>query len=90
MEAVLNYRGDTLWRKIYNSIKDGIIDIPFSPHIINSGKLTTLRDSNKNIRIHNPGSVPVSSKLFKKEKQLSKFNGQALASKILDDINCML
>jgi len=45
MEAVFNDPADTLWRKVFNSIKNGIIDVPFSPHIINHNKMITIRDS---------------------------------------------
>jgi methylaspartate mutase epsilon subunit len=51
MEAVFNDPADTLWRKVFNSIKNGTIDVPFSHHIINHNELITIRDSRKNIRI---------------------------------------
>ncbi len=51
MEAVFNDSADTLWRKVFNSIKNGTIDVPFSPHIINNNEMITIRDAKKNIRI---------------------------------------
>jgi methylaspartate mutase epsilon subunit len=36
LEAVFNDGADTLWRQVFNAVKCGYIDIPFSPHIINA------------------------------------------------------
>jgi len=68
MEAVFNDPADTLWRKVFNSIKNGIIDVPFSPHIINHNKMITIRDDQKNIRIIDRGSVPIPDRCFEYEK----------------------
>jgi len=57
MEAVFNDPADTLWRKVFNSIKNGTIDVPFSPHIINNNAMITIRDASKNIRIIERGNV---------------------------------
>ncbi|MEA3512188.1 MAG: methylaspartate mutase, partial [Campylobacterota bacterium] len=71
-EAIFNDKADTLWRKIFNSIKNGIIDVPFSPHIINNNELITVRDDQSNIRIYKKGKLPISEKSFKYEQ--SKLN----------------
>ena len=68
MEAVFNDSADTLWRKVFNSIKNGIIDVPFSPHIINHNEMITIRDKNKNIRIIKKGNVPIPDRCFEYEK----------------------
>ena len=68
MEAVFNDPADTLWRKVFNSIKNGIIDVPFSPHIINHNEMITIRDANKNIRIIDRGSVPIPDRCFEHDK----------------------
>ena len=47
MEAVFNDPADTLWRKVFNCIKSGVIDVPFSPHIINHNEMITIRDAQK-------------------------------------------
>jgi methylaspartate mutase epsilon subunit len=72
MEAVLNDPVDTLWRKTFNSIKNGIIDVPFSPHIINNNEVVTVRDKHHNIRILKRGKLPISDKSFAYEQ--SKIN----------------
>ena len=91
-EAIFNDEADTLWRKIFNSIKNGIIDVPFSPHIINNNKLLTVRDNNSNIRIYEKGNLPLSKKSFKFERSkldLGK-NKDSLVNEIISDIGVML
>ncbi len=92
MQAVLNDSADTLWRKVFNAIKNGYIEIPFSPHIINNNKVITVRDKNANIRIYDKGDLPISEKSFRFERDklsLGK-NKNALVGKIIDDIGIML
>ncbi len=91
MEAVFNDPADTLWRKVFNSIKNGIIDVPFSPHIINHNKMITIRDANKNIRIIDRGNVPISDRCFEYEKSqcdLSK-DTTSIVNDIVHDIGIM-
>ncbi len=91
MSAVLNNSADTLWRKVFNSIKNGIIDVPFSPHIINNNELITVRDKNKNIRIIKRGNVPISDKCFAYEKSkcdLTK-DTTSIVNDIIHDIGIM-
>ena len=68
MEAVFNDPADTLWRKVFNSIKSGIIDVPFSPHIINHNEMITIRDAKKNIRIIKRGNVPIPDRCYEYER----------------------
>jgi methylaspartate mutase epsilon subunit len=84
MEAVFNDSADTLWRKVFNSIKNGTIDVPFSPHIINNNEVVTVRDKNKNIRIIKRGNLPINDKCFEYEK--SKCNLDKDATSIVNDI----
>ncbi|MGB5917674.1 methylaspartate mutase [Arcobacter sp.] len=84
MEAIFNDSADTLWRKAFNSIKNGIIDVPFSPHIINHNEMITIRDTNKNIRIMNRGNVPIPDRCFEYEK--SKCNLKKDTTSIVNDI----
>jgi methylaspartate mutase epsilon subunit len=91
LEAVFNDGADTLWRKVFNSIKKGYIDIPFSPHIINANQVITIRDKDSNIRILKKGNLPISGKSFAFEK--SKINlpeGSRVVDKIIQDIGIML
>lgn len=92
MDAVFNDQADTLWRKVFNSIKNGIIDVPFSPHIINHNEVITIRDDNGNIRIIEKGKLPLSDKCFAYEK--SKVNlppsKTEVINKIIHDIGAML
>jgi methylaspartate mutase epsilon subunit len=91
IEAVLNDSADTLWRKVFNSIKNGIIDVPFSPHIINKNEVITIRDEQSNIRIIEKGNLPLKEKNFEFEKSKIKLNGDktAMINKIVQDIGVM-
>jgi methylaspartate mutase epsilon subunit len=91
MEAVFNDPADTLWRKVFNSIKNGVIDVPFSPHIINQNEMITIRDAGKNIRIIKRGNVPIPDRCFEYEKSrcdLSK-DTTSIVNDIIHDIGIM-
>ncbi|WP_294964316.1 methylaspartate mutase [Sulfurimonas sp.] len=91
MEAVFNDPADTLWRKVFNSIKNGIIDVPFSPHIINHSEMITIRDAKKNIRIIKRGNVPIPDRCFEYEKaqcDLTK-DTTSIVNDIIHDIGIM-
>ena len=91
MEAVFNDPADTLWRKVFNSIKNGIIDVPFSPHIINQNKMITIRDANKNIRIIDRGNVPIPDRCFEHECAQCdlKKDTTSIVNDIIHDIGIM-
>lgn len=91
MEAVFNDPADTLWRKVFNSIKNGIIDVPFSPHIINHNKMITIRDAQKNIRIIERGNVPIPDRCFAYEKSCCDLNKDttSIVNDIIHDIGIM-
>ena len=91
MEAVFNDPADTLWRKVFNSIKNGIIDVPFSPHIINHNKMITIRDSEKNIRIIDRGNVPIPDRCFEYEKSCCDLDKDttSIINDIIHDIGIM-
>ena len=91
IEAVFNDPADTLWRKVFNSIKNGIIDVPFSPHIINQNAMITIRDANKNIRIIERGNVPIPDRSYDYERaqcDLSK-DTTSIVNDIIRDIGIM-
>ncbi len=91
MQAVFNDSADTLWRKVFNSIKKGIIDVPFSPHIINRNKVVTIRDKNNNIRIIEKGNLPISKRCFDYERSKVELSDDktAIINKIIEDIGVM-
>jgi methylaspartate mutase epsilon subunit len=91
MEAVFNDPADTLWRKVFNSIKNGIIDVPFSPHIINHNEMITVRDAKKNIRIIERGSVPIPDRCYEYEKAQCDLNKDttSIVNDIIHDIGIM-
>jgi len=90
MEAVFNDPADTLWRQVFNSIKKGIIDIPFSPHIINNGEAITIRDKEYNIRFYKRGNIPISDRCLAFERSKVKLGGKSLVENIIHDIGIML
>jgi methylaspartate mutase epsilon subunit len=91
LEAVFNDKADTLWRKVFNSIKKGYIDIPFSPHIINANEVITIRDPQSNIRILKKGNLPISDRSFAFEQSKIKLaEGERVVDKIIKDIGIML
>ena len=91
LEAVFNEEADTLWRKVFNAIKKGYIDIPFSPHIINANEVITIRDPDSNIRFLKRGKVPISDKSFAFEQsKIHLREGERVVDKIIRDIGIML
>jgi methylaspartate mutase epsilon subunit len=89
-EAIFNDKADTLWRQVFNSIKNGIVDVPFSPHVINANEVITLRDSEQNIRLYNKGKLPISQKCFKFERdKLEIKKSDSVVKKIIKDIGIM-
>jgi methylaspartate mutase epsilon subunit len=91
MEAVFNDSADTLWRKVFNSIKNGVIDVPFSPHIINHNEMITIRDAQKNIRIIKRGNVPIPDRCYDYERaqcDLTK-DQTSIVNDIIHDIGIM-
>ena len=91
LEAVFNEGADTLWRQVFNAIKKGYIDIPFSPHIINANEVITIRDPDSNIRFLKRGKVPISDKSFAFEQSKIRLKeGERVVEKIIQDIGIML
>ncbi len=91
MEAVFDDPADTLWRKAFNAIKNGVIDVPFSPHIINQNEMITIRDAARNIRIIERGNVPIPDRCYEYERSkcdLSK-DTTSIVNDIIHDIGIM-
>jgi methylaspartate mutase epsilon subunit len=90
MDTVLNNGADTLWRKVFNSIKEGIIEIPFSPHIINANRVISIRDPQENIRILKRGKLPISDKSYEYEKRkINLKRDERVVDRIIEDIGIM-
>ena len=92
MDAVFNDAADTLWRKVFNTIKNGLIDVPFSPHIINHNAVITIRDDEGNIRIIDKGKLPLPERCFAYEKSKVTLppSQTEIINKIIHDIGAML
>ncbi|MFT7286151.1 MAG: methylaspartate mutase epsilon subunit [Halieaceae bacterium] len=91
MEAVFNDPADTLWRKVFNCIKNGVIDVPFSPHIINHNAMITIRDEHKNIRIIDRGRVPIPDRCYEYERAQCDLSREttSIVNDIIHDIGIM-
>ena len=91
MEAVLNDPADTLWRKVFNGIKCGYIDVPFSPHVINRNEVITVRDAQGSIRIAQKGQLPIPDHAFAYEQARLEGITQdgSIVEKIIHDIGIM-
>lgn len=92
MDAVFNDSADTLWRKVFNTIKNGFIDVPFSPHIINNNAVITIRDDAGNIRIIDKGKLPLPERCFTYETSKVRLpeSQTEVINKIIHDIGAML
>ncbi len=80
LKPVFNDSADTLWRKIFKFNQNGIIDIPFSPHIINNSEAITVRDKDYNIRFYERGKIPISDKCLAYERSKIDLGGKSLVS----------
>jgi methylaspartate mutase epsilon subunit len=93
LNSIFESKASTIWECIFQSVIQGKIDIPFSPHSENSNKLLTIRDKYHAIRIVNPGNVPITQTNLKIEKDLlgqNKKEESLFYKKLLDDIILMV
>ena len=76
---------------MFNSIKNGVIDVPFSPHIINHNEMITIRDAEKNIRIIERGNVPIPDRCYAFAKAKCDLNKDttSIINDIIHDIGIM-
>ncbi len=59
MDAIFALSGGAFWESVYRAFQMGWIDLPFSPHSDNAGRLVSMRDGNRSIRILDPGHLPI-------------------------------
>ena len=69
LERILGGNAEELWEKVVMAVRQGLIDIPFSPHNENANQLWTSRDKCRSIRVSDPGKVPLHEKFIKREKR---------------------
>jgi methylaspartate mutase epsilon subunit len=90
---IFSLGGDAFWESVYRALQLGLIDLPFSPHTDNANKLVSMRDSNRSIRIIDPGSVPISQNSMEAERKLmnrKQHDGsEKLYRQLLRDISLM-
>lgn len=92
LDKILEESSRPTWVKIAKAVNGGVIDIPFSPHINNSGNLWTVRGLSKSIRVLDPGKVPLSERFLKRENKMigNRANRPQALDEMLADINIML
>lgn len=59
LDAALRAGRESVPQAIVEGIRQGLIDIPFSPSLWNAGRAVTIRDSSGAVRFADPGSLPL-------------------------------
>jgi methylaspartate mutase epsilon subunit len=62
--------GNTFLSAVQRAVISGVIDVPFSPHDQNAGRLMACRGIGKRIRILDPAAVPISADSRRRERIL--------------------
>jgi len=90
LDAILNVGEIPLWDCVTRAVRRGLIDIPFAPHQDNSSLLWSRRDSNRAIRVSDPGKVPLPKEFLAREiKKLGNCIENQSLDGMLDDIMIM-
>jgi len=90
LERILDGSVEQLWEKVVIAVREGLIDIPFSPHKENANKLWTSRDSSRSIRVSEQGKVPLHEKFIKRERHcLGNQKSENNLDRMLADIMLM-
>lgn len=93
LNAIFGLSGDAFWESVYRAFQKGWIDVPFSPHSDNAGRLITMRDGNRSIRIVDAGSMPISAADLARERALlaTRVDNETKAyRRMLADISLMV
>ena len=92
LDAIYGLSGEMFWESVYRAFQNGWIDLPFSPHVDNANRLTSMRDATQAIRILDPGSVPISATDAATERKLLESRsdrGDKTYRQMLADITLM-
>ena len=91
LERIFELPDNTFWESVHRACREGLIDIPFAPHLANANRLVTVRDGGLAIRVRDPGSVPMSKADRKQEAKLlasvTDSKGHAIAYEYDDNGN---
>jgi methylaspartate mutase epsilon subunit len=91
LEKIFSIKKLTFWETIYEAVRVGYIDVPYSTHYENANKLLALRDEQGAIRVLKKGNVPIDINFLTYEKnKLSKIKLKNSYKKIIEDINFMI
>lgn len=91
MDAVFRLGEGRLVEGIIRAFQAGVIDVPFSPSIYNSGKLLSVRDNNGAIRVFEKGCVPMDASVYafhqdKMSERAAAENREPCFQMVVDDI----
>jgi methylaspartate mutase epsilon subunit len=78
LDHLFGHPAPTFLQSVYRSVLGGAIDVPFAPHRDNRSALIADRAPGRQIRILDPGAVPISEEDQRRERKL-------LGSRPLDD-----
>lgn len=67
---LLDHPAPTFLQSVYRGVLAGAIDVPFSPHRDNRSALVPDRAAGRQIRILDPGAVPISEEDLRREQKL--------------------
>ncbi|MFL6164572.1 MAG: methylaspartate mutase [Jatrophihabitantaceae bacterium] len=70
LDHLLAHPAPTFLQSVYRSVLAGAIDVPFSPHRDNRSALVSDRAPGRQIRILDPGAVPISAEDQRREQKL--------------------
>jgi methylaspartate mutase epsilon subunit len=93
LRTIFALSGDVFWESVYRAFQLGYLDVPFSPHSDNANRLLSMRDSNRSIRIVDPGSVPILAADLEREHLLLQSRpdrSQKTYQQLLTDIALMV
>ena len=93
IESIIHLDQAPFWICVAEAFTRGLIDVPYSPHETNLGKLKTVRNKNGGIYIIDPGDVPLSKEVVESEfafaTQQDTLRSNSLFSEIIKDIDYM-
>lgn len=93
IDSIVALDQTSFWISVVEAFTQGIIDVPYSPHEANMGKLRTVRNKDGGVYITEPGNVPLSKEVVESEfalaAQRKTSRSNSLFSEIVKDIDYM-
>lgn len=92
MKKIFQINKQTFWETVYEAVRIGYLDVPYSTHLDNKNKMLTIRDNQNSIRVYDSGSVPLTKEFKNYERKKINTVGKKfkLHEKIIKDIMLMI